>query len=810
MPAYDHPVKNPRITTMLCLLCSLAITLASSASPNSTADNNPNARVHKQGQLAIPGLSAPVHIHRDALSNPTINAQTFDDAIRAQGFIHAQERYFQMDATRRLAAGELAEFAPSLLSMDRENRPLRLRHVAQQVLQLMEPQQQHWLSIYTEGVNAGLANLPATPLEYALLNASPQPWKPEDSILVYLAMYQFLNMEPSIEKRAGVMRETLPEELFDFLTPFASRFDQPLASASNGNVTNDWQPMPIPSQDVIDLRQHANASLDHSHDFTNLVEDTPVALGSNNWAVAGSHTTDGRAILANDPHLQLSVPGVWYRAELRWINASHHQQYVIGLSLPGTPSIVIGSNGHLAWGFTNAMGDYQDLIIIHVNPENPNQYRTPEGWENFQFITERINIRGQGFEPLELKKTRWGIVTDHDHQGRPLVRKWTALEPELVDLNIIHLAFAQTLEQGVEIGANWGGPPQNILFADSTGRIAWVISGHMPLRFGYDGRYPVSWADGDKGWAGMLPTEDKPRIIDPPNGILFTANNRTMPLEQAQRFGGIWTIGERAHRIAQMLHTDNQFTEHDLFQMQLDTRLKLFDFYRDLALAAIRQAETPHEFDEPAKQILQSWNGTADADQPAVQLLQLFRRNLHQAVIGPLVTNARNVQSDFSYHWFMAEEPVRRLLEEQPLHLLHPRYLSWNHLLAERWHHTLDHFVRSGNDLNTPWGQINAAHIAHPLTLGAPALAKHLNLESHPQPGHTFAVRVASAQFGASARLVVSPGREDQGILHIPAGQSGHPQSPHYRDSHAAWAAGEPLPLRAGNPSATLELIPAK
>ena len=488
--------------------------------------------------------------------------------------------------------------------MDRAHRVYRLRHVAQQVLERLDARQRHWLEVYAEGVNQGLAHLPQVPLEYGMLNLEPEPWKAEDSILVYLAMFQFLHMEGSFEKRLGVLRDAMPEAMFEFLTPNATRFDQPLViDGAEAAGRNDWQPLPIPGPEIMDVRAQALLDVDGLEGWTDLVQSPPPAFGSNNWAVAGSHTADGRAILANDPHLRLSVPGIWYRAELRW-GEDEQGGYAVGLTLPGTPGVAFGSNGHLAWGFTNMMGDFQDLIIVEVHPEDANSYRTPDGWEEFETITERINVRGRGSEKLVLRSTRWGVVTDSDYQGRPLVLKWTALDPDLVDMDIIEMSFAETLEEGVRIAGNWGGPAQNMLLADDAGRIAWIISGHLPRRFGYDGRSPESWADGDKGWAGMVAMEDKPQLIDPESGMLFTANNRTVSMQSARELGGIWTVGQRANRIAQLLRTGDAFTEADLFQMQLDTRIAIYDLYRDLALKAMEEADEPHERDEQARRLL--------------------------------------------------------------------------------------------------------------------------------------------------------------------------------------------------------------
>jgi penicillin amidase len=806
--AYHNAMDNTVLHRMILLVAGLTITLAASttrAADTPVIPDTPGTPgLPSDHTFTIAGLSAPVEILLDELRVPSIRAATFDDAVRAQGFVHAQERFFQMDAGRRMAAGELAELAPQLITFDRQYRPYRFRAVAEQVLERLDAKQVRWLHAYAEGVNAGLEQMTAMPMEYAMLGIKPQPWKPEDSILVFLMMFDFLHMEASFERRLGVLRDSVPKEIFTFLTPNATRFDVPLLLDGH----NDWQPMDIPGPDVIDLRSRAAMEIDAPDDLNDLIGLPLSVPGSNNWAVAGSRTTDGRAIIANDPHLQLSAPGIWYRAHLQW-GQGDDTRMIVGVSLPGTPSIVIGSNGHVAWGFTNTMGDFQDLIIIEVNPENPDEYRTPDGYEPFEIITERINVRGRGWQNVQLRKTRWGIVTDEDHLGRPLVLKWTALDPDLVDMNIIHMAFADTLDDGVEIARHWGGPSQNIVMADDTGRIAWVVSGHFPNRFGFDGRYPVSWANGDVGWDGMIDPYDKPAIIDPVDGMLYTANNRTVSIDHAHQLGGIWTAGERANRIHQLLQQKKLLTEDDLFAMQLDTRLEKFDFYRDLAIDIIENSQRASDLFDDAHDILVNWNGTADADQPAVRILQTFRHRLHTSSLWPLVSPARSTEESFFFRWFMDEEPVRRLLETQPAHLLPPQASSWDDLMQQALDNALSAIAfRDPANLHTPWGELNRTLIQHPLAMAIPAMAQHLNLPDRPQPGHVYAVRVASRSFGASARLVVSPGREADGILHIPAGQSGHPNSPHYAAGHDAWLAGKPLPLLPGQAAGRLTLQP--
>lgn len=776
----------------------LAMTLATTV----VADHN--ALPILDGRVSVVGLEHPVIVARDRFGVPDIHGQTLHDVIRAQGFIHAQERFFQMDAGRRLAAGELSELVgPLMLEMDMRYRAYRFRHVAQQVVENLNETERDLLNVYAEGVNAGLEALPSVPPEYGMINAAPARWLPEDSILIVLAMFDMLHMEGRFEKGMGVMREALPAELVDFFTPTRTRFDVPLLAEGE----TAWEPLPIPGPEVIDFRRMSAAEVP-----TDIFVAEPIALGSNNWVVAGSRSVHGGAILANDPHLRLTAPGIWYHAQLRWPD---HR--LVGLTLPGVPGVVAGSNGHVAWGFTNAMGDFQDLILIEVDPEDTTRYRTPEGYEPFGEVVERITVRGRGTEILRLKTTRWGVVTDRDHLSRPLVLKWTVLDPAGINLGILDMVHARTLEDAVAVARNWSGPSQNIVIAHRDGGIAWVVSGYLPDRFGFNGRYPVSWADGTKGWRGAIPEAERPVLINPDEGILYTANNRTIAHERARKLGGIWTAGERAGRIAERLRERDRFSEDDLFEIQLDTRVALFDFYVELANEAMQHDadvndEAMRDMLAQGEEALEAWNGTADADQSAVLLLDYYRRVLHSRILAPLISRCKVYDPAFEYRWFMDEEPLRRILEERPAHLLPPGHSTWEDFLARSWRTTLQTLdqARFPNGIHTTWGEINRAQVNHPLTQAMPMLARSLNLPEAPQSGHPFAVRVATPIFGASARMVVSPGRESMGILHTPAGQSGHPQSPHYRIGHEEWLAGIPLPLVPQQMETQLRLEPAR
>ena len=764
--------------------------------------------------VRLGGLQGPVDISMDGFGVPTVEAESLADAIRAQGFLHGRDRFFQMDSFRRLAAGELSELIgrPGI-DQDRHYRRYRFRHIAAQVYARMDEETRALLRDYARAVNTGLASRGRLPVEYTTLFARPAPWQPEDSVLVMLMMFDMLQVEQQYEDMLGVMHAALPVELVDFLTPVTGRWDAPLvlADGDEANGRTDYRPAAVPGADVIDLRntvRHDDGDPAAESDFA-LGNDDPTdwfVPGSNNWAVAGSQTVHGEAIVANDPHLFLTAPGIWYRMHLRWA-----EREAIGLTMPGLPGVIIGSTDRIAWGYTNFSGDFQDLILIEEVQDHPGHYRTPDGPEPFGEVVETIHVRGQ--EPVEVKlhTTRWGVVTHTDHRGRPMVLRWTALDPACVDFSLVWMLEVETLEEAVAGFAAAGMPSQNVMLADDSGRIAWVLSGAFPRRAGFTGRHPVSWAEPGVGWDGYLTPEEKPHLIDPPSGMLFSANNRTIPAAMTATHGGIWSSGSRATRIASELRSMEAIDEAAMHALQLDTTVLPLMMLRDLAVDTA--ADLPRDIPHLAEVIglLRDWNGRADHEATVIGLLNAFRAQLIAHVIDPLVQPCREIVPDFRLSWRMVNEPLARLLEERPAHLLNPRFDSWEALMAACLAAAIRAELGPGQDLqrlSRPWGERNLSRIQHPLSMAISTLGDQLNMSEAPQPGHPNAIRVAGASFGASARMVVSPPRLDEAILTTPTGQSGDPASPHYRDLHESWLAGLAVPMMPNDPVRRIELRP--
>ena len=763
----------------------------------------------------VPGLAAPVTITRDALAVPSIRAATDHDATRALAFVHTQDRFFQMDLARRVGAGRLSELlGPATLEYDKRLRALRLTDVAERRYRAMPSDHRELLEAYAGGVNAALARLPVPP-EFAVLGLSPEAWRPQDCVLVELNMHLGLSRFGDVEQDIALMRATLPDALTDFLTPRATRFDAPLLESTPPPI-----PPPIPGPDVVDLRTSAapitvggrRERRGGSGGGGVGVGRELLVPGSNSFAVAGARTADGRAILENDMHLGVNAPNIWYRADLIWGPTGPDAtppQRAVGVTLPGAPGLVVGSNTHVAWGFTNITGDFVDHVVVESPEGDSDRYLTPDGPVPFDWITETIEIRGRAPVRHEMRSTRWGVVTGADHLGRPLVLQWTALEPERCNLAILDMVHARSLDEAVEIARRWRGPPQNVLIASDDGRIAWVPAGDVPIRVGFDGTVPTPRIEHGVGWDGSLPDRARPVIIDPANDALWTANARTLPLPTADTFGHNWAHGYRARRIRNLLLEREDHTERSLLAIALDTRVEPYDFYRDLVLATIPDDE-PDPGLARARAAIASWSGHAVADDTGIALLGEFRARLSRLVIGPLLAPARTRDEAFFPRWLNLDEPLRRILETRPPHLLAPDHADWTDPIRAALADAAASLERDHPSTApaTPWRDVNRTRTRHAVTRALPFLIPILDLPARPLDGHPWCPRVAAPTFGASERLVVSPGHEADAILHMPTGQSGHPLSRHYRDMQGAWRRGEPTPLLPGPPVHTTTLTP--
>ncbi len=743
-----------------------------------------------QGSIQLPSLSAPVNVAFDRFAIPTIAAQNRQDALQVLGFLHAQERLLTMELTRRKMAGELAEaFGKRLLELDIHQRRLGFHQTAEQIVARLPPEQRILCQAYAEGVNAYLQTNPIVPKLLKTLTLRVKPWRCRDTILVVLSMFQELDEAGDQEQMLTVMAKALPKEVTAFLTPDEDPLDIQLLGKPCGR--RPIQPVPVAAIARI---------LAQAKPATTQAVEVPFPWGSNQWAIASSKG----ALLANDMHLPLRVPNLWYRARLQYAGIT-----LDGITLPGVPGIIAGSNGYIAWGFTNAMADVRDLVVLETDPTHPGQYRTPEGFEPFQTRLETIAVKGQADVSIRVLLSRYGPVVGDDWHQRPLAVRWTALDPSAVDLSLLDLDRARTVLEALAIFNRAGMPVQNALVVDSQGHLGWTLSGRLPRRHGFDGTLSLSWADG-KGWQAYYPPEAMPRLIDPPHGILATANHRTLGCDQLP-LGHNFALSFRIARIYEQLRQNPSLDPALSLALQLDTDASFYRFYQDLALAALKADSSP--LANRIRAALTQWDGRAEPASLGIALLDRWRTRLSQQVLGPLVAPCLKLDPNFRYRWLKSEVPLRQLLTlRHPDILPDHRFPDWNAFLHASLLETAQALEQAYRKsiAQLAWGEVNRAAIVHPLALGHPWLSRWLNLPADPLAGCGECVRVARPNHGASMRLVAIAGSPGAGLLQMPGGQSGHPLSLHYADQHPYWVAGKPLPLAPGRPVSRMRFLPAK
>lgn len=770
------------------------------------------------GRQSLAGLSAPVTITRDARGIPTVRGATRTDVARALGFLHAQDRFFQMDLLRRRPAGELAAlFGQAALPLDRSTRPHRFRALAQKVLADLPADDRALLAAYAAGANAGLAALGAKPFEYYVLRATPEPWRPEDSVLISYAMTLDLqDATNNYEHSLAVLRDQLGNEAVAFFSPLLTPDDAAL-DGSTGPLA------PVPPPRVIDLRAARPAAVRvNSAPALAALEDAAsreLFPGSNSFALAGAHTATGAALLANDPHLNLGVPNIWYRAVLEWPdatgdNTSAPPHRVAGVTLAGLPLVILGTNGHVAWGFTDAYADTSDLVAIDLNPVSHELYKIPGRDDLLQIETHRdaIAVKGGSPETVETRWTHWGPIIGTDSRGRPLANHWVAYDPAATNLNLRQLETAPDVAAAVAIAHRSGVPAHNFLVTDSHGAIAWTIIGKFPKRVGFDGRLPVSWTFGDRRWDGLVPPDEVPTILNPPPGRLATANNRLVGGAALALIGdGGYAPPPRAAQIRDDLAPLEKAVPRDLLAVQLDDRALFLERWQRLLLTVLTpEAVAAQSSRAELRRLVEHWEGRASVDSISYRLVRAFRLATSQLALDPVFAPCLDAYPEFNWRQLNYEPALWTLLHERPVHFLPPAYASWDALLLAAADKVVTELASAHVPLDrATWGARNTARISHPFGRVLPlGLGRWLDLPADQLAGDTNMPRVQAPSFGASMRMVVSPGHEDEALLHMPGGQSGHPLSPFYRAGHEAWVHGTPTPLLPGPAQHTLTLQP--
>lgn len=804
-------MKALRVLRVLAALASVLVLLAALAGGWFYLQLRAS-RPQLDGTAPLAGLAAAVRIERDALGIPTIYAANRADAARALGYLHAQERFFQMDLLRRRAAGELAELVGKrALPADQAVRIHGFRAVARAALAADAPEHRENVEAYTAGVNAGLAALGEVPFEYIVLRTNPQPWRSEDSYLVIHAMaLELQDSKGTYERSLTLVRDVYDQSVADFFAPLQT----PADAALDGSA----EPLPsVPPPARIDLRRRA---------VTAAVTDAGFAAypaGSNAFALAAGRTAGGGALLAGDMHLRLGVPNTWYRAALIWDAGADGAHRVTGFTLPGAPAVVTGSNGRIAWSFTDALVDTSDVVVVEPNIIDRSLYK--RGTENVEFgrRPEVIQVKGGDPVTLEVETTVWGPVIGLGEKNRPLALRWTMHEPSAANYNLMGLETATDCGTAVAIAHAAGIPAQNIVIADAAGGIAWTVAGRLPKRVGYSGRYPVAWTYGDRYWDGFLAPAEVPTIRFAADGSatagtgamagqLWSANHRHVGGSGLEALGDGGFFGPaRAGQIRDRLTVLNQATPTDLLAIQLDDEARFLARWQRLLVQTLSTEVTT---EQPARAqlraLVEAWEGHAAVDSVSYRLVREFRRQVAALTLDPVFDPCVARDEAFNWRRFRYEEPLWILLTEKPAHLLNPKFTRWEELLVAAADAVMTDLKDRGEDpARATWGRANVVRIRHPLSPMFPTwLTSWLDLPAVSLPGDDDVPRWQSRSLGASQRMIVSPGREAEGIAHMPGGQSGHPLSPFYRAGHEAWVKGEPTPFLPGAPVHKLTLAP--
>ncbi len=753
-----------------------------------------------EGELRLPGLEAPVRVLRDALGVPLIEAETEHDAAMALGFVHAQDRLWQMEMSRRIGAGRLAEVVGGEgLAVDRFMRTLGLYRAAEASLAHLSDEAQDRLAAYARGVNALLAgrNGPLPP-EFLILHHRPEPWRPADSlVLIKLMALDLVASWRSELIRAGLLDRLPPAALDDLWPPVradeVTTLEGPAAAASRS------LPMAKPG----DAAAAAGTAGLAEALASALPPADPAGLGSNIWTVAGAHTASGAALLANDPHLGLVTPAPWYLAAIRTPGG-----LVMGATLPALPVVVIGRNEHIAWGFTNTAADTDDLFIEEVDPADPDRYLTPDGSLPFEHREETIGIKGGKALHLRVRRTRHGPVLSDilpgaaalAGKGRVLALAWTALGEE-----------DRTLEAGIALAraTGWDGfeaaidlfhsPVQNAFYADRDGRIGMAMAGRLPLRRAGDGSLPAAGSDGSHDWLGLLPASQNPKTPGTKaRGFLQNANNRLVDGRYPHLVTADWNDDLRARRIVEVLEAEiaaRTPLDAEAMRRLQDDRLSILalDFLPHLLAVAPEDAGTAAVLAR-----LAAWKGFSTADGPEPLIFQAWYRALVRHVL------ADELGAGFARFAGIRARAMRHILEEAPGWCddaaTQERVETCGDMAALALASALRELRAAfGPDWRSwRWGTASRVRMAHRPFDGVPGLGRLFSIgtDGGGDAGSVDVARYAAhAPYAtiaaASLRIVADLG--EPGTLHaiLPTGQSGHPLSSHFSDQTESWRKGE-------------------
>jgi penicillin amidase len=602
------------------------------------------------GEIQLTGLDAPVEIYRDSYGIPHIYASTADDLFFAQGYVHAQDRFWQMDFWRHIGSGRLAELlGDSLVETDQILRTLGFARIAKEEYETYDPTSKAILDAYARGVNAYLAERQGADLslEYLVLKMinpdyQPEPWQPLHTITWAKVMAWDLggNMDAEIEM-AALLKDLTPEQAAELVPAFPE--DKPVI-VPNYQISGDPDSQAAAAKRQLNYLSVLSPYLKEVNHKLNVLDNVTgprgIGIGSNSWALSGELTDTGKPLLADDPHLGAQMPAIWYEVGLHCTQKSEDCPYeVTGFSFAGAPGVIIGHNARIAWGFTNTGPDVQDLYIEKINPENPNQYEVNRQWVDMELVEETIKVAGGEKVNLTARYTRHGpIISDTTYLAEDfketvgielpnnyaLALRWTALEPNHLFRAIWRFNRATNWEDFREGARDFTAPAQNLLYADVAGNIGYQMPGDIPIRANGDGSLPVpGWTD-EHEWTGYIPFEELPFSFNPPEGYIVTANNSVVDPNYPYLIATVFAHGYRAQRIVDMIENAPGLIDIEYIQkMQGDNK----DLNAETLVPIFLQVPVGVE-NEEYRQLLEDWDYQAHMDSPAAALFEVFWKNL--------------------------------------------------------------------------------------------------------------------------------------------------------------------------------------
>lgn len=778
-----------------------------------------------EGEIRLEGLDGPVDIYRDKAGIPHIFASTEHDLYFAQGYVHAQDRFWQMDFQRHASSGRLSEMlGNATLDTDVFLRTLGWERIAREELKSLDAQTLATLEAYAEGVNAYLAERSGSELslEYlflALLNRNyqPAPWEPLNTVSWAKAMAWDLkaNMEAEIQ-RAQLLQSFSRQQIAELFPAYPDEHpvvvpDFEMAATAGGAR--------LTSVDYAELAGPLALSAERFAALDALLGSFPEAgLGSNSWVVSGELTASGAPLLANDPHLSASMPSIWYQNGLHCMPKSADCNVeVSGVSFVGAPGVIIGHNARIAWSFTNVGPDVMDLFIIKVNPENPNQYELNGEWVDMEVVEEEIVVAGRDPVLLSARLTSFGPIISDSYgsllefetqagielpESYAIALRWTALEPSYILRAVLKINRAQNWEEFREATREFSVPSQNLLYADVDGNIGYQMPGNIPIRAAGDGRYPApGWTD-DYAWLGYIPFEELPYVYNPPSGYIVTANNAVVSGDYPYFIADAWDYGYRAQRIVDMVESIGGGFDVQIFEAMQADNLNLGALE---VLPYLLQVDFEDQKLVDMRELLADWDGQQSADSAPSALFNAFWKQLLAATFHDQLPEEDWPEGNS--RWFAVME---NLLQEADS-------IWWDdqrsaevegrdEIIATAFAAAVEELEKElgADPAKWAWGDLHTITFRHQVMGNFPIINLLFDRGPYALAGGSAIVNANNWDTSSGTYAVESlPSKRSimdladwQNSLQIhTTGQSGHAYHPHYADMAPTWAVVDSLPM---------------